>query len=109
MKQANALEVSPPTAHGMLIVNPPYGVRLGEQQDLVSLYPKLGDTLKQRFTGWRACIFTADMRLPKLIGLKPSRRIPLFNGALECRLYIFDIVAGAMRREKAGERREVKD
>ena len=109
LKQANVLEVSPPTAHGMLIVNPPYGVRLGEQQDLVSLYPKLGDTLKQRFTGWRACIFTADMRLPKLIGLKPSRRIPLFNGALECRLYIFDIVAGAMRREKAGERREVKD
>ena len=102
LKQANALEISPPTERGMLVVNPPYGVRLGEQAALPDLYRKLGDVLKQRFTGWRACIFTADMRLPKLIGLKPSRRIPLFNGALECRLYMFEIVAGAMRREKAG-------
>jgi len=109
LKQANALEISPPVAQGMLIANPPYGVRLGEQHDLASLYPKLGDVLKQRFAGWRACIFTADMRLPKLIGLKPSRRIPLFNGALECRLYTFDIVAGAMRREKAGDKREAAD
>ena len=108
LKQANALEVSPPAEQGLLIANPPYGVRLGEQQELASLYPKLGDVLKQRFAGWRAGIFTADMRLPKLIGLKPSRRIPLFNGALECRLYIFDIVAGAMRREKPGERRETR-
>jgi putative N6-adenine-specific DNA methylase len=104
LKQANVLEISPPAARGLLIANPPYGVRLGEQQDLASLYPRLGDVLKQRFAGWRVCIFTADMRLPKLIGLKPSRRIPLFNGALECRLYTFDVVAGAMRREKAGER-----
>ena len=109
MKQANALEISPPAAQGMLIANPPYGVRLGEQEDLAGFYPKFGDVLKQRFAGWKACIFTADMRLPKLIGLKPSRRIPLFNGALECRLYTFDIVAGAMRREKASERREAGD
>jgi putative N6-adenine-specific DNA methylase len=108
LKQANALEISPPVPQGMLIANPPYGVRLGEQQDLANLYPKLGDVLKQRFAGWRACIFTADLRLPKLIGLKPSRRIPLFNGALECRLYVFDIVAGAMRREKGGEQRAAK-
>jgi putative N6-adenine-specific DNA methylase len=109
LKQANALEISPPSAQGMLIANPPYGVRLGEQEDLAAFYPKLGDVLKQRFADWRACIFTADLRLPKLIGLKPSRRIPLFNGALECRLYTFDIVAGAMRREKAGDKRETKD
>ena len=50
------------------------------------------------FSAW---IFTGDLRLPKLIGLKPSRRIPLYNGALECRLYAFDIVAGAMRRQQA--------
>jgi 23S rRNA (guanine2445-N2)-methyltransferase len=116
LKQANALEVSPPADTGLLIANPPYGVRLGEQQDLAALYPKLGDVLKQRFAGWRACIFTADLRLPKLIGLKPLRRIPLFNGALECRVYIFDIVTGVMRRQKAGEtletpgeRREARD
>lgn len=101
LKQANVLEVSPPAASGVLVANPPYGVRLGEQQDLAQFYPKLGDTLKQRFAGWRACIFTADLRLPKLIGLKPARRIPLYNGALECRLYVFELVSGSLRRVRS--------
>jgi putative N6-adenine-specific DNA methylase len=100
LKQANVLELSPPAASGVLVANPPYGVRLGEQQDLAEFYPKLGDALKQRFAGWRACIFTADLRLPKLIGLKPARRIPLYNGALECRLYVFELVAGSLRRQR---------
>ena len=98
LKQANALELTPPPGGGVLVTNPPYGVRIGEQEELAQLYPKLGDALKARFAGWRACIFTGDMRLPKLIGLKPSRRIPLFNGALECRLYVFEVVAGSARR-----------
>jgi putative N6-adenine-specific DNA methylase len=100
LKQANALEISAPAAAGVLVTNPPYGVRLGEQQALADLYPRLGDALKQRFAGWRACIFTADLRLPKLIGLKPARRIPLYNGALECRLYVFELIAGSMRGRK---------
>jgi putative N6-adenine-specific DNA methylase len=100
LKQANALEISAPAAAGVLVANPPYGVRLGEQQALAELYPRLGDVLKQRFAGWRACIFTADLRLPKLIGLKPARRIPLYNGALECRLYVFELIAGSMRGRK---------
>jgi putative N6-adenine-specific DNA methylase len=93
------LELSPPETTGVLVTNPPYGVRMGEQDEIAQLYPKLGDALKARFAGWRACIFTADMRLPKLIGLKPSRRIPLYNGALECRLYVFEIIAGSARRK----------
>jgi putative N6-adenine-specific DNA methylase len=101
LKQANVLELSPPEPAGVLVTNPPYGVRMGEQDEIARLYPKLGDALKARFAGWRACIFTADMRLPKLIGLKPSRRIPLYNGALECRLYVFEIVAGSARRLEA--------
>lgn len=105
LKQANLLELSPPAApSGVLVTNPPYGVRLGEQQALAGFYPKLGDVLKQRFTGWRAGILTADLRLPRLIGLKPARRIPLFNGALECRLYVFELVAGSLRRARADER-----
>jgi putative N6-adenine-specific DNA methylase len=102
LKQANVVELSPPVPGGVLLTNPPYGVRLGEQQDLAAFYPKLGDALKQRFAGWRACIFTADLRLPKLIGLKPARRIPLYNGALECRLYVFELVAGTLRRVRSG-------
>ena len=91
---ANALERSAPASAGILIANPPYGVRLDSDATLTVLYPKLGDALKQRFPGWTAFLFSGDTRLPKLIGLKPSRRTPLFNGAIECRLYRFEIVAG---------------
>ncbi|MBI2313193.1 MAG: class I SAM-dependent RNA methyltransferase [Betaproteobacteria bacterium] len=100
LKQANVLEISPPAPEGLIVTNPPYGVRVGEQQELAAFYPRLGDVLKQRFAGWRACIFSADMALPKLIGLKPSKRTPLYNGALECRLFEYRMVAGSMRRQK---------
>ncbi len=100
LKQANILEISAPGAQGVLVANPPYGVRLGEQDELAAFYPQVGDVLKKKFAGWRAYVFTADMRLPKLIGLSPSKRTPLYNGALECRLYEFKMVSGAMRREK---------
>ncbi|MGH8773112.1 MAG: THUMP domain-containing class I SAM-dependent RNA methyltransferase, partial [Burkholderiales bacterium] len=97
LEQANVLEVSAPAVEGVLVANPPYGVRSGELVQLADFYPKLGDVLKQRFAGWRAYIFTADLRLPKLIGLAASRRIPLYNGALECRLYEYRIVKGSNR------------
>lgn len=102
LKQANVLEISAPAAEGVLVTNPPYGVRLGEQEKLAAFYPQLGNVLKKKFAGWRAYLFTADLRLPKLIGLSPSKRTPLYNGPLECRLYEFRMVAGAMRREKQG-------
>ena len=99
LAQADVLEVSPPADSGVLVMNPPYGVRTEDQDRLAEFYPRLGDALKRRFAGWRAYIFTSDLRLPRLIGLSPSKRTPLFNGALECRLYEFKIVAGAMRRK----------
>lgn len=102
LKQANVLEISAPAAEGVLVTNPPYGVRLGEQGKLAAFYPQLGNVLKKKFSGWRAYLFTADLRLPKLIGLSPSKRTPLYNGPLECRLYEFRMVAGSMRREKQG-------
>jgi putative N6-adenine-specific DNA methylase len=97
LKQANVLECRAPAASGVLVTNPPYGVRLSDEKELASFYPKLGDALKARFMGWRCHFFTADLRLAKLIGLRPQRRIPLYNGALECRLFEFSIVAGSMR------------
>ncbi|HKC42939.1 MAG TPA: THUMP domain-containing protein [Burkholderiales bacterium] len=99
LKQANVLELSPPASAGALVANPPYGVRLGEDKELEAFYPKLGDALKARFAGWRCYIFTGDAtRFAKLVGLRPSKRIPLFNGPLECRLLEYRIVAGSMRR-----------
>jgi putative N6-adenine-specific DNA methylase len=100
LKQADVLDVKPPAGEGMLVTNPPYGVRLGEEDHLAAFYPRLGDSLKRNFAGWRAYILTADLRLPKLIGLAASRRTPLFNGALECRLFEFKLVSGSMRKSK---------
>ena len=80
-----------------MVANPPYGERLGSADELAAFYPRLGDALKKRFAGWRCYFFTADLRLPKLIRLQPSRRTPLFNGALECRLYEFEMVSGSHR------------
>ena len=100
LKQANALEISAPAGAGVLITNPPYGERMGEQQELAEFYPKFGDALKQKFAGWNCYILSADMNLPKLIKLQVSKRTPLFNGALECRLFEYRIVAGSMRGTK---------
>jgi len=98
LKQANVLEISAPAEQGILVANLPYGERMGELNELAELYPKLGDALKQKFGGWTAYLFTADKRILKLMRLSPSRRIPLFNGAIECRLLEYRIVAGGNRR-----------
>jgi putative N6-adenine-specific DNA methylase len=100
LKQADVLEMPAPASSGTIVTNPPYGVRLQDHEALASLYPKLGDALKKKFAGWTAYILTADLRLAKLIGLSPSRRTPLFNGALECRLFEFRIVSGSMRKDQ---------
>jgi putative N6-adenine-specific DNA methylase len=98
LEQSDVLERAAPDGAGVLVANPPYGERIGSADELAAFYPRLGDALKKRFAGWRCFIFTADMRLPKLIRLEPARRTPLWNGALECRLYEFPIVSGSHRR-----------
>jgi 23S rRNA (guanine2445-N2)-methyltransferase len=100
LKQADVLETGAPAKSGVLVANPPYGVRMGEGQALAELYPRLGDALKRHYAGWRCFLFSGDPQLAKLIRLHPARRIPLYNGALECRLYEYRMVAGSMRRDK---------
>lgn len=97
VEHADVLTRSAPAPAGLIVSNPPYGVRLAGSATLAEFYPRLGDALKQRFAGWTAHLLSADRELAKLIGLKPSHRIPLYNGALECRLYEYRIVAGSMR------------
>jgi putative N6-adenine-specific DNA methylase len=101
LKRADVLETAAPAKKGIIVTNPPYGVRIGEQQALAEFYPKLGDVLKKQFSGWHAYLLSADMRLPKLIHLAASKRTPLFNGALECRLFEYKMVEGGMRKKKA--------
>jgi putative N6-adenine-specific DNA methylase len=102
LREEDILSLEPPAPKGLLVINPPYGVRLGHSGELEAFYPKLGDWLKKKFAGWRAYVLTADPRLRSTIGLSPSRRIPLYNGALECRLYEFRIVSGSARRKLDG-------
>ena len=97
---ASSPTVTAPEPAGTLVTNPPYGVRIGEERALGELYPQLGDTLKRQFAGWSCFILSADPRLAKTIGLGASRRTPLFNGAIECRLLEYRMFAG--HRPQAG-------
>jgi len=94
VEQADFLQRAAPAAAGILVANPPYGVRLADQESVAKMYPLIGDALKQRFAGWTAFFFTGDLRLPKLIHLKAARRTPLMNGAIDCRLFEFPMVSG---------------
>ena len=92
-----------PAPDGLLLANPPYGERLDVKgrQSLAQadrFWPAFATLLKQRFAGWTACLFTSDLELPGRLRLKPSKRTPLYNGALECRLFRFEMVAGSARR-----------
>ena len=80
-----------------MVSNPPYGERVSDDDELARFYPLLGSALKRHFAGWTCCLISADTRLPRMVRLTPSRRTPLFNGALECRLYEFRMVAGSNR------------
>ena len=103
LQRADVLEVPAPAAAGVLIANPPYGVRIGEATELAAFYPALGNAFKARYAGWRCYVFSADAELAKLIRLKPSKRTPLFNGPLECRLYEYRMIEGSLRRTKPGD------
>lgn len=94
---SHVLDIRPNGNAGLLLSNPPYGVRLSEVQLLHALYPQLGSWLKQYFSGWQIGLFTADRDMPKLMRLSPKRKIPLFNGNLDCRLFLLDMVAGSNR------------
>ena len=96
--RGDVLEIEPPAESGILLANPPYGERIGDQEQLAAFYPQLGTALKRRWAGWNCFFFTADLRLPKLVGLRPSRKTPLFNGPLECRLFEIRMVAGSNRK-----------
>ncbi|ABA89312.1 23S rRNA (2-N-methyl-G2445)-methyltransferase, putative [Syntrophotalea carbinolica DSM 2380] len=76
---------------GLLVTNPPYGERLGEVDELRSLYASLGEKLRTHFSGWQAAVFTGNPELAKHIGIRAHKLYKLYNGALECRLLNFDI------------------
>ncbi|CAB3775604.1 Ribosomal RNA large subunit methyltransferase L [Paraburkholderia caffeinitolerans] len=127
----------PAVGNGVLVANPPYGERIEvrgrnargearapremrddyEEQEAfrrvhtdapdAEFFQALGDALKQRFTGWRAFFLTSDRKLPGQLRLREAAKTPLFNGALECRLFRFDLIAGSVRQRPASAGQDV--
>lgn len=88
---------------GLVAANPPYGVRLGEEKELVGLYSRYGEVLRESFRGWKAAVFTANEKLGLRLGLVPVRTDLLYNGPLECRLLQFDLPSAPSRGSRAAD------
>jgi 23S rRNA (guanine2445-N2)-methyltransferase / 23S rRNA (guanine2069-N7)-methyltransferase len=76
---------------GLLVVNPPYGERLGDESGLRPLYERIGAVLRERFTGWQAALFTGNPGLALRVGIRARKSYTLYNGALACRLFTFAV------------------
>jgi putative N6-adenine-specific DNA methylase len=102
---ADARVGEPPAETGLIVTNPPYGEQSNPKS--ASVPAMMGDVagqLKRNFAGWQAWLLSSDRKLPQQMRLKESGKTVLFNGALECRLFRFDMVAGSLRRETAASR-----
>ncbi len=100
---ADLPELDPGT---VVVTNPPYGHRLGEAAELGPLYRTLGHVLKHRAVGATAWLLAGERELLKEVGLRPARRIVVFNGPIECRLVRYDLFAGRGRRGERDAHRE---
>lgn len=123
----DALQRMPPidvseTGGGVMVINPPYGERIGiggvagegegarfgarelaEADDGVDFFNQLASHWKKNYSGWTAWVLTPDLKLPSKMRLKESRRVPMWNGPLECRLFKFDMVKGRLAKPAAPE------
>jgi putative N6-adenine-specific DNA methylase len=110
-KTADALQRPPPAAAGTLVLNPPYGERIGAKGTAggregfeagagtpADFFAGLASHWKRHYAGWTAWVLSPDPKLPGLMRLKESRRVPMWNGPIECRLFRFDMVEGSARR-----------
>ncbi len=98
--QSDFVKLELPISEGTLVTNPPYGQRIGEDEDLKEVYPVWAKHMKESFGGWNTYFLTADLEMPKDMRLKPTKKTPLYNGALECRLFEIKMVAGSNRKPK---------
>ena len=93
LKEISFEESVPPVDKGFIICNPPYDERI-KLDDAIAFYKMIGDTLKRKYAGYEAWFISSDIESLKFIGLRPSRRITVFNGPLECRFVKFEIFSG---------------
>ncbi|MDN3987161.1 THUMP domain-containing class I SAM-dependent RNA methyltransferase [Zwartia vadi] len=91
----DARDAVAPAPNGWILTNPPYGERLDEED--LEFWREWSANLKREFAGWQVNIITSDLDLPKHLRLKANRRTPIFNGALDCRLFNFELVESSYR------------
>ncbi len=94
LEQADFFKDAPPSDKGVIIMNPPYGERLELQEGLPDFFEKIGSTLKHEYSGWDAWIIASDEESFKNVGLKPSKKIPVMNGKLECQFRKYELFDG---------------
>jgi putative N6-adenine-specific DNA methylase len=112
LRGGDALQRMPPAESGVIVLNPPYGERIdiggvargsrssreeAQTEDGGEFFVQLASHWKKHYAGWTAWVLTPDLQLPKRMRLKESRRVPMWNGPIECRLFRFDMVAGSAR------------
>ena len=102
LSKQDMFEMVPPEGGGIMIINPPYGERL-EEKDIVTLYKGIGDALKKNFKGFEAWVISSNKDALKLIGLKPSKKIDVYNGPLECKFEKFEIFEGSYKDKKLSQ------
>jgi len=90
----------PEEANGVIMFNPEYGERLGDEIELNATYARMGDFLKNKCKGYTGYVFTGNLDLAKKIRLKPSRRIEFYNATIDCRLLEYELYAGTRREDK---------
>lgn len=98
LKIADFKDFTPPFQKGIIISNPPYGERLGNEMEM--LYTNLGDVFKQKFKGWTAWIISSNFDALKKVGLRPSQKIKLYNGSLECKFVEYEMYEGSKKLSK---------
>ena len=126
LRGGDALQRMPPAPGGVMLLNPPYGERIavagvagasgfgrgqgtgretaqvdGQRDEGDDFFPQLATHWKKHYAGWTAWVLTPDLKLPGRMRLKESRRVPMWNGPIECRLFRFDMVAGSARQKPA--------
>lgn len=105
--RASIEDFTPPPGTGTVIINPPYGERMGENVN--ELYKSIGDAFKKKYAGYDCWMITSNMEAIKHIGLKPTRKITVFNGPLECRFLKFSIYEGTKKIHKVEKLRKSAD
>ena len=96
IEEADFFKTEAPAQQGVLVMNPPYNERI-QSDDINLLYKNIGDTLKNNYQGFDAFVFTGNLEAAKSIGLRTSRRTPLYNGPIDCRLLKYELYRGSRR------------